>query len=185
MTAAIVLEPHADDAVLFSAFNAIRYEALVVTVLSSAVQEARGTGITQAVRLVETMNALAELGVTGVQWPYPDVAPDWAAIQEALMILDERLAPERVFAPAVEPGGHDHHNRLGALADEVFGAGRVAHYLTYTIDGKSTNGVSVLFEPAWVTLKLRALACHRSQIETAAAGCTEHFVRDQHEYIAA
>lgn len=181
---ALILEPHADDAVLFSCWNALRYRAHIVTVLESHVQEQRGYGITQADRLTETAAAMTSvLGLKWDQWPYRDDDPDWAAIRVALGLVKERLEPERVFAPAVEPGGHDHHNRLAALTDEVFGD-TVAHYLTYTVEGKSTNGVEVMFEPAWVTLKLRALACYRSQIETSAAGCTPHFVRGLEEYLA-
>lgn len=181
---AIVLEPHADDCVLFSCWNALRYRAHVVTVFESHVQEARGYGIPQAQREAETEAAMSMLGLDWHQWPYLDSDPDWTAIGVALTLIKERLTPDRVFAPAVEPGGHDQHNRVGALAVEVFGADRVTAYLTYTVNGKSTRGVEVMYEPAWVTLKLRALACYRSQIEASAAGCTPHFVRGLDEYVA-
>lgn len=181
---ALVLEPHADDAALFCAFNAIRYQAKVVTVLSSQVQWDRGTGITNARRVQENADAMQQLGIDRPeQWPYSDAAPAWDQIGVALRMLDERLEPEIVFAPAVELGAHDHHNQVGDLADIVFGRARVVHYLTYTPAGKSVGGSPAEYEPGWVALKLRALACFESQIATAAAGCTPHFVRGLEEYV--
>lgn len=179
---ALLFEPHNDDAALFASFLCLRHRPQVVTVLRSAKQTAYG--VTAAAREAESVEAVAKvLGCDWEQWPYPDTDPDWAAIGVAMRLIKERLEPDRVFAPAWELTGHEHHNRVALVADEVFDAGQVTHYLTYTIDGKSTNGLPVPFDLDWVLLKLRALACYRSQIEAPAAGCTEHFLRDQHEYV--
>lgn len=177
-----MFSPHNDDAALFSAFNALRHEAHVVTVLRSEVQNRRH-GISAEQREREDWEAIYDvLGLEWTQWPYLDTDPDWQAVKVAMQALDDRLEPDLVFAPAVEDGGHDHHNRVGQIAQAVYGS-RVTSYLTYTVEGKSTDGTLVEPEPGWVTLKLRGLSCYRSQIETPAAGCTEHFLRGQHEYI--
>lgn len=181
----LLLEPHQDDAVLFSTFNALRFHAHVVTILESHVQERRGIGVTNASRLAENEAAVCGvLGLEWTQWPYSDADPDWGAVTRALEILDERLEPVRVLAPAVELGGHDHHNQVGSIARMLFGD-RLTGYMTYRRhEGKST-GREVEYEPPWVTLKLRALACYRSQIETPAAGCTPWFIGDQREWVEA
>jgi LmbE family N-acetylglucosaminyl deacetylase len=181
---AVALEPHSDDVALFAAWSAIRHQAHVITVLESHVQQARGTGITQEKRWVENDCAMHHLGLSWEQWPLSDSAPDWDACRAMLEELDGDKHPEIVLAPAVEVGGHEHHNRLGDLAGDVF-ADRVSHYLTYTRDGgKSERGTRVAYEPEWVSRKLRALACYRTQIEVEAAGCTPHFVRGLDEYLA-
>jgi hypothetical protein len=56
-------------------------------------------------------------------------------------------------------------------------------YLTYTAAGKQTDGRSVPYEPEWIGLKHRALACYRSQFEQP--GRAVHFLRDQSEFYAA
>lgn len=181
----MLLEPHQDDAVLFSCFNAIRHRAHVVTVLASQVQEDRGTGITNATREAENEAALVGvLDLSWTQWPYLDSDPDWQAVAAAFTLLDERLQPDLVLAPAVEDGGHEHHSAVGDLAGAIF-RGRVTHYMTYRRGEGRSTGVEVEYEPPWVTLKLRALACYRSQIEMAAAGCTPWFVGDQLEWVQA
>jgi LmbE family N-acetylglucosaminyl deacetylase len=180
----LALEPHNDDLALFGAFTAIRERPHVITVLRSEMQYAYG--ISAATRERESHEAMMQLGCSWEQWGYSDRQPDWDRIRERLTSYAVIAAPEHVYAPRPEPGGgHEHHDWLGTLAVEVFGPGRVTWYLTYTRHGgKSTDGECVLFDPAWVSAKLRALACFRSQIETPEAGCVEHFLRDQHEYVA-
>ena len=179
---ALLFEPHQDDAALFCAFNAIRYRAHVVTVLRSVKQES--IGITADVRESETAEAMTVLGCTWGQWPFPDDVPPWERIERAMVDADKRLAPARIFAPWPEEHGHEHHNRVGVLAGHLFGE-RVTYYTTYKPGGDRTTGTPVPYEPEWVTLKLRALACYRSQIETVAAGCTDHFMRSLEEYVKA
>lgn len=162
---ALLLSPHNDDESLFAAATCVIHDPHVVVVLRSQLQQIRGTGITAATREAETDRALSQLDVTTwEQWPYSDAAPDWAAVEAAMRELDEQRHPERVFAPAVELGGHDQHNQVGDLAHAVFGD-RVTAYLTYVRGhGRSRSGNEVPFEPDWPVRKLRALACYRSQI---------------------
>lgn len=181
---ALFLSPHNDDAVLFGAFTLLRERPRVVTVLRSKMQERHG--ISHTTREAEDRAAVATiLGCRWEQWPFPDDNPDWGAIEAALQRLQGTVS--HVYAPAPEPaGGNPHHDVLGLLAESVFAASQVTLYLTYTSAGKSTDGVPVPFEaPWWVDKKLRALACYHSQIATEAAGCTEHFLRDQHEWYQA
>lgn len=185
MTEVLLLSPHNDDAELFSCWNLIRYRPYVVVCLRSELQEQRGTGITAAQRQQETACAMGILGCEWVQWDHSDAAPDWDLVRADLVGLDEHLRPQLVFAPAVEADGHDDHSVLGAMAADTFGS-RLRPYLTYTrLGGKSRGGREVEFDPSWIGLKHRALACYRSQIETAAAMCWPHFAEDLREYVVA
>jgi hypothetical protein len=78
--------------------------------------------------------------------------------------LDEQRRPDRVYAPAVEEGGHDQHNLIGTIAARA-SSRRVQPYLTYRrgfMRTRSDNEVPYTAE--MVALKLRALSCYRSQI---------------------
>lgn len=181
----VLFSPHNDDAVLFAAHACLEHDPLVVTVLRSQVQEDRGTGITAETREREDGCAFAELGLTDwLQWPYPDVATDWGAVENAMRLLDERVQPERVFAPAPEPLGHSDHNAVGNLAADVFGE-RVTGYLTYRRGKGRSRGALVTMQPDWVARKLRALACYQSQI--AEPSTRPWFVEllDMREWVAA
>lgn len=159
---ALLLEPHADDACLFAAWTCLRHQPLVITVLSSQVQEDRGTGITNAQRVAENREALSWLGCHVEQWDFPDSAPDWEAIGDRLAELP--FEPEVVFAPAWEEGGHEQHNALANVALGVVGPERVRPYLTYRRGHTRTVGKPVPYERLWPMLKLRALSCFESQI---------------------
>jgi LmbE family N-acetylglucosaminyl deacetylase len=162
---ALLFQPHSDDAALFAAFTCLHHRPHVVTVLASQLQWDRGTGIKAAEREAEDACAIESLGCTVEHWPYPDSAPDWGAVENAMRLVDERLQPERVFAPAPEPDGHEQHNAVGNLAHDVFGQ-RVTGYLTYRREhGRSRSENEVAFKPSWPALKLRALACYESQIQ--------------------
>lgn len=179
MTNVYVLEPHHDDAALFSCFNAIREQAAVITVLKSYVQEQRGDGITHAMREYESVQAImGVLGLQHVQWEFRDDAPDWAGISLAIAELDA----SRIYVPAYEQngGGHPHHDRLFQAAHESCD-GEVVPYLTYSRAGKSKWGTPVPYEPAWVPLKMRALLCYESQVAHPLQ--VEHFLRSYREYV--
>jgi len=155
MTTALVLEPHNDDAALFSAFNAIRTRAHIVTVLASSVE-----------RTAESAAAAAIFGCSYEQWPEPDDAPDWKAVARMLLVHDSDHAPEIVFAPWPESsGGNEQHNMVGRLAEQVYGD-RVTFYTTYRTGAPRTTGTPVPYEREWVLMKLRALACFESQIRS-------------------
>lgn len=179
MSGTYVLEPHNDDAVLFSCFNALREQATVITVLRSHVQEARGDAITADQRTQESGLAMRVLGLPYVQWPFRDDNPDWAGISEMILALKA----DRLYVPAYEIGGkgHPHHDRLFQCAYECFD-GEFVQYLTYTKEGKSKWGVRVPYEAAWVPLKMRALLCFESQLAHPLQA--EHFLRSYREYVA-
>lgn len=179
---ALFLAPHNDDEVLFGSFLIQEHRPEVVVCLRSQVQRER-YGITAAVREAETTDALLELGIeTWEQWAYLDSDPDWDAIREHLATRYAWPEVGIVFAPAIEEDGHEQHNRIGALALEVFGD-RVVSYLTYTRSGgRSRNGTEIQPKPEWVERKHRALACYRSQI--AEPSCAPWFLGDLREYVA-
>lgn len=170
---ALLLEPHQDDAVLFAAFTCIRHRPLVVTVFGQPVKQRR-EGIDAERRNRENAAALASLGCMKPEpLPLTDLDPSVPTITAELDVLPPLF--DRVFAPAVEENGHPQHNLVGQLADDIFGPENVTHYLTYTNNrDRSTDGHEVEFEPAWVSLKLRALACFESQIGRVAT--VHHFV---------
>ncbi len=101
------------------------------------------------------------------QWPYPDdEALDVRAFENELHYVAELHSVERVFAPALELGGHTDHNVIAEIARDVFGDG-VTYYLTYTANGRS-RGRQVEWEPEWIARKYAALACYGSQIRSPA-----------------
>jgi LmbE family N-acetylglucosaminyl deacetylase len=173
----LFLSPHNDDETLFGAFTILRERPMVVVCLDSYVQVNRGSQNCNAdARRLETIAAMKILN--------PDRPPVFLGFRDDSIYsleLEDALKqfgqPEMVYAPAIETGGHEQHNLIGALARRVFKNGQ--HYMTYTKAGKST-GRPVPYEPEWPLLKLRALACYQSQITHPANA--EHFLRDQFEY---
>lgn len=164
----VFFAPHNDDETLFGAFSILRYSPLVVVVLRSHKQEASyGPGATAEKRERETERALLELDTTAwEQWAHPDDRPDWDAVEAEMRALDLRVKPSKVFAPAYEEGGHDQHNEVGLIANNVF-RGRVVEYLTYvrgSLRSRGDDDHEVRFESDWPAKKLKAMACYRSQI---------------------
>lgn len=179
---ALLLDPHGDDAVLFSCWNLLRYKPHVVCVLRSQLQDDMH-GIKAETREAETKVAFQLLGFASVeQWEQLDTAPDWTEVRAELEEAAKVTSYDRVFAPASEAGGHDHHNKIAEIAHAVFGE-RVTFYTTYKYGGPKTRGKEVPYEPWMVTKKLQALACFRSQIEQG--GPHRFFVEDLREYTAA
>lgn len=176
----LFLAPHNDDETLFGSFTLIRHKPHVIVCTKSKKQSLTIPSITYEMREQETARAMEVLGCTWHNWPTWDVQPQYDA--EAMGCwLEAWSHVERVFAPAIESGGHPHHNLIGRVADQAFGD-RVTHYMTYTAAGKSTSHREVEFEPAWIALKLQALGCYPSQIAHRELGCWPHFLRDQREF---
>ncbi len=179
----LLLSPHNDDCELFCAFTAIRERPYVWVCLKSQMQENR-YGILAETRERETACALTELG--SIAWGQSTVL-DTDPLMEGRLhqdfrLLFARLGPERVWAPAIEEGGHEQHSLVGEVAQQVFGD-RVQPYLTYVRGQGRTVGREVPFEPQWVSRKLRALACYESQI--ALVGNTQPWFMDStlREYV--
>lgn len=161
----LFLAPHNDDETLWGSWTILRYHPHVIVCLRSQVQENRGARITAAVRETETYQALRWLGdPTWEQWGYSDADPDWRDIEQRMGEFDLAYPDlERVFAPAQEEDGHEHHDAIGYYARKVFGD-RVQPYLTYRRGYGRSVGTEVPFEPSWPAKKLRALSCYESQI---------------------
>jgi LmbE family N-acetylglucosaminyl deacetylase len=180
----LILSPHNDDVVLFATFTLLRESPHIAVVLDSYVQVQRGhADCTPEVRRREDSTAL--VGVLGCRdlsfLGFRDDQPDWNGIKAELQHrYQQRNDIDLVYAPFPEINGHDHHNRVGEIAHMLW-PGRVKFYTTYTNKGKS-RGVFVPYQPEWVLLKLRALACYETQVTLD--NCCEHFLRDQFEYYA-
>lgn len=192
----LLLSPHYDDETLFAAYTVQRHQpdVLVVAVPKDRDEAER--------RNAETAEALKWLGHTGrlnslgsyeggidpeylVGYLEGCAAPAPEAFDPLADPEDEDLKYDRVFAPAVEDGGHDDHNLVGRAAVKVFGPDRVIPYLTYTRGGgRSRGGVEVPATPAMIEGKLLALACHRSQIEHPARRPWFYDMLDMREWLA-
>jgi LmbE family N-acetylglucosaminyl deacetylase len=165
LTEALLLAPHGDDETLFAAFTCMRYgkRMHVIVCTQDADPAIRG------VRSMETKRAISLLGCTHHEWPMSADEPNWDSAKEWLgaWASDKLFATriEKVFAPAIEVEGHEQHNAVGLLAQDVFGD-RVTHYLTYGPRGeRSQHGVEVAPPTAHeIVRKLRALSCYESQI---------------------
>jgi hypothetical protein len=55
------------------------------------------------------------------------------------------------------------------------------HYLNYAGEIRPADGTEVTFEPLWVGLKHRAMACYASQWRTPSV---RHFLEPMREYLA-
>jgi LmbE family N-acetylglucosaminyl deacetylase len=177
---ALFLSPHNDDETLFGAFVIQQQETHVVVVLRSFYEETRWPAATYQVREDETAAAVGELGATWEQLEHSDIDPAWDDVRESMAEARDGFGWDVVYAPLAEVGGHVHHNRISAIAVDVFGR-RVRFYSTYTNLGRSETGRRVEPEPEWIEAKLRALACYRSQI--AIPDMRPHFVRGLDEYL--
>ncbi len=181
----LLLSPHNDDEVLFTAFTILRERPVVCIVLDSRVQPSRGAiGCDTDTRHAETWRAMQELVGTEHlrRLGFSDIttAQSEPAIERAFRDMGEF---EMVYAPAVEVDGHPHHNLVGHLAGKVFQ--NVTYYLTYTRAGKSRGTEVQIEDGAWIGKKLKALACYESQHSLdPRLGCWPHFVNDLREYYA-
>lgn len=164
----VLFAPHNDDETLFAAYTVMRHECMVVVCLRSRLQEERG-GPKWIKREAETLQALVQLGVpTFRQWEIGDDIAEHVMeghLRGEMVALSKRIEVERVWAPAMEPGGHWQHNLVGAMAEEVFGPERTSFYLTYVRGEGRSRGREVVPTPEMMVAKLNALACYRSQIE--------------------
>lgn len=160
----ILLAPHADDETLFAAWTVLRHRPDVAVVLAPKETE----------RFDEAACAVALLGADLCWLPFTEHRPDWDGVAGCFDELAARY--DRCYAPSFdfEANGHVEgveprlgwgvfqHDMVGKLAKRVFGERTVA-YCTYTRWGGRQVGVEVAFEPEWLSVKLRAMACYASQ----------------------
>jgi LmbE family N-acetylglucosaminyl deacetylase len=182
----LLIDPHGDDAVLFCSFLTMKEKPLVVVVLDSYIQVARGhAGSTAERRRGETILALMELTVYTPMSPLflglHDACPDWLELRAWLSARSHDF--DEVIYPAYEEGGHPHHNQVALCVQEVFnGPEKKTRYLTYTrTHGRSRNGLEVIPTPDMIARKHRALACYKSQMEVP--DCASWFMGDLREYV--
>jgi LmbE family N-acetylglucosaminyl deacetylase len=163
----LFLEPHPDDGALFGAYTLLRHKPLVITCLRADVQEHRGHQITASTREEETKRAMQILGCEWRQLPVSESAPSIDDLEAWFSRLREEHQPERVWAPAVEHNGHDHHNMVGQSAWNIFGVA-VRPYMMYQRgSGRSRGKTAVIPTPGERSLKRQALQCYESQIKLA------------------
>lgn len=165
----LLLAPHNDDEVLFACYTILRHRPDVIVCMGGYGQ----AGIDMAERVRETRDAMVVLGHEAWRmWPYRDDRPDWGSMRASLQAWEEPDSMwhyDTVFAPAVEEGGHEQHNQVGQIALDVFGSEKVIGYTTYRRGyGRTIGSVEVDPEDGWTSLKLRAMACYRSQIDLPA-----------------
>lgn len=161
----LLLEPHPDDAALFAAYTCLRHAPHVVTCLKADAQYHRGHAITAEMRGLETRCAMNILGCDWQQLPVSELHPSVEDLEAWFGRLGEEMKPERVWAPAVEPNGHEHHSMVGQSAFNIFGV-RVRPYMTYVRgSGRSKGGTAVIPTPGERSLKREALNCYESQIK--------------------
>lgn len=177
----LLFSPHNDDETLFCSFTIQREQPLVVVVFDGRIQQKRGLPVTAQERRAETMAAMQEIGALTLFMGYSDIDDDPPSLRDNIMNLILKHNPAKIWAPAVEEGGHVQHNLIGRIVKELFPA--TQRYLTYTrTGGKSINGKPVPIEPGMIQKKLRSLAHYTSQIDTV-LNCRDHFLSDQREYM--
>lgn len=168
----ILVSPHNDDESLFAAFTILREKPLVLVVFDSYVQPALGIPGTDAETRRNETRAACE--ILGVQCEFLGFRDDGTPGPMHVKRLIQQHNPTQVWCPAYEEGGHDHHNLVAHACNGLPGVEE--RYLTYRRGfGKSTSARKVAYEPEWVGLKLRALACYRSQWHPQ-TGCAPHFI---------
>jgi hypothetical protein len=233
----LLISPHNDDETLFCSHAISRYDADLLVVYDSYVQikrdeqlplEQRRYPLGAALRpdlltrRKETIDAYFRLTGADVG---RKLTIRFAALNDACGYSEKQVAGairlalgpawsyDRIFAPAIEEGGHDQHNVVGAAAamlrpfgcstcrfgddntlpscpmcgleyDPLRKGPELVRYLTYTRQaGKSTFGLAIELSAEETFRKLQALACYRSQIDRE--DCRPHFLRQQGEYIDA
>lgn len=180
----VFLAPHNDDESLFGAYTLLRERPHVIVCLRSQRMGTPGYPpplVDADTREAETEEAMNVLGIEWTQWPVLDSSVDWDELADRMTHLPRVF--HRCYAPAVEHGGHVHHNLIGTLALKVFGPGRVTPYLTYTNGTvRSSGGQLVPYEDGWPELKREALDCYRSQAAHPMTG--HHFTASLDEFYA-
>lgn len=177
----LLLSPHHDDESLFASYIALRERPKVVVALNGGAGHKHR--VDPETRIAESAAAMEILGCEFENYGFSVDTQNWEPI--AAILASERDV-ERVWAPVPEPGGHRHHNRLAAVAIQVFGPDRVSFYSTYRVEEPSgwpirtSHGYPIETEDDWPALKRDALACYVSQIESS--GTRMHFERPLDEY---
>lgn len=164
---AVFLSPHHDDETLFGAFTLLRERPLVIMVYDDGPE-----------REAETDAAMRILECEVEHWRFP-----LDAVAEEIAPRIREYASELTFAPLWEATGQPQHNMVAEAAAGARSFMGITAFATYTPAGKTITANPVSYEPEWVPLKIRALACYPSQ--SGHPSHAPHFIRDQTEYVAA
>jgi len=185
MSKCLFLSPHFDDETLFGSFTICGAESIDIFICYVPEDKTEFTS-----RLIETQHAISILcsnksgkefwSVLNAINPHFEKKGRMGNIIEDLDKLNKLYWYDQVFAPMNELGGNEDHNQLSLAADEVFG-NKVTHYATYTWSaGRTETSNPVYYEPEWIALKHRALACYVSQMKRKET--VEHFINCIREF---
>lgn len=183
MSGILLLHAHSDDIPLWMSFSALKWggDMLGVTMFDSFVQPSRGfSGCDWLTRRKEDEAAFEILGVTPRFAGFRDDMPDWDGVKGWLVDLRRNNRFDQIYIPAIETGGHEHHNELGRIAGAIWP--EATRCLSYTKAGKSRSDKQVPCNGEMIYRKMQALCCYKSQITIDGLGCAPHFLRDQYEY---
>lgn len=181
---AVLFSPHNDDETLFAFYSMVRYQAECIVVLRSMRQERQQNGPKSSTRERETRCATTVAGVSYVQWTaFYDDDPDWEGVAAFMQGYIDLSEPDVVIAPAFEDGGHEDHNCVATLAEQLRGDHELVRFLTYKRGfGRSEDGGEVIPSPVERAQKAAALACYHSQ--KSHPPTAPWFGEDQREFLA-
>jgi LmbE family N-acetylglucosaminyl deacetylase len=183
---ALLLSPHYDDAELFAAFMLMRTGARVLVVFGDAdIQASRGLPITPERRYGEFVEAMTALGVTSYErWMISEArGPSRGELGLRVEQLREDQTFDLLIAPAHERDGHEQHEWVAHLADMLAPGRPVIRYHTYSrTHGRVREGTEVQADSWMIARKLRALACHESQMDPR-TGCQTWFLDGIREWV--
>lgn len=173
------LSPHPDDETLFGAFTLMREKPLVVIVTDSYVQQNRGENITPQQRFQESVNAMKILGCSVMRLGIRDDIINELALTDRLAWFKNF---KTVYAPALQ-GGNPVHDLVGEVALRVFGD-KIKQYSTYAKGEWFTPGTKEIIPTSEeLTLKEKALACYKSQINLPATAPHFEAVKGKSEWL--
>lgn len=164
----ILFSPHNDDESLFCSYICMQEKPLVVIVMDSYLQPARGRGwedCTAENRWKETKEACHILDVPVISLGLRD---DTVTEEQIVEAMKRFSGFNKVYAPAIQDDGNVHHNMVARAAQKVFD--QVIKYATYTSTNLSPlgyyeKGDYPIVGSSWqVPIKERALECYQSQL---------------------
>ena len=147
----IWLSPHADDEGLFGTYICLRLKPLIV-VVTDGTQHQEKFGISIETRREESRQAAK---ILGCEIEFLSI-PDNKEIDTGRISLGNN---QTILSPALQGGNHHHDqvSRFGTL-----------HYATYTKENLTPflkDGEAITPTPEEISIKLRVLACYKSQHE--------------------
>lgn len=163
MAVSLMFDPHGDDVPLFAAYSAMTDPTHVV--------------VTHPEIPNEEIRAAADiLGYS--------VTID-SSNESRRRNLAIAVQPEIVYAPAIHPEGHEHHNEIGQFAVDFYGRHKVQFYATYAPRGQRQRTDRQVVPMPWeILMKLQALACFESQIKQESTRPWFYDLLDMREWLA-